>query len=296
MARTFRIADIGGTKIVTGEVTGTQVTNLRRALSLPSTAQGAVEFILAGVTSEIAAVGACCAGVISQDDVVEISPNYHALDGFHLGSALAGDDRPARVINDMQAATLGIIALRPDCSYFVNVNWGTGLAAWTAKDGEILCSSEAGHMHYSYLEDAPICGCGRRGHFESVLRAGFIRSKILEIADLRQRNFDNEEAIWGYMYEIIAEDSTFKHPFIDMLAYPMAAFLANLVTLLRPETIFMRGTFGLKTFPRIESRVRELMRDRLIVPDWAQVPILPTPDPRNDALIGVAHYLESVLA
>ncbi len=292
MARTFRIADIGGTKIVTGEVTGTQVANIRRTVSLPKTAQGAVEFILAGVTPEVAAIGVACAGVIINDDLVKVSPNYHALDGFHLGGALVGDNRPARVINDMKAATLGLITLRPECGYFINVNWGTGLAAWIAKNGEILCPSEAGHMHYSYLPDAPPCGCGRRGHFESVLRAGYIREKIREIAELRKREITDEEAIWTYMYEILAEDSAFKVTFTNLMAYPMAAFLSSLVTLLLPETIFMRGTFGLKTFPLIENRVRELMRDQLIVPDWAEVPIEPTPDPQNDALIGVASYLE----
>lgn len=296
MARTFLIADIGGTKIVTGEVTGTQVTNIRRTLNLPSTANGVVEFIMAGLNENVTAVGVACAGVIVDDDLVKVSPNYHALDGFRLGESLTVNGWQGRVLNDMKAATLGLITLSPDCRYFVNVNWGTGLAAWIAKDGAILCpSSEAGHMHYSYLEDAPICGCGRRGHFESVLRAAYIRSQILEIAQLRQRQFTDEEAIWAYMREILAEDSAFKTTFIEMLAHPMAAFLANLVTLLLPETIFMRGTFGLKTFPAIETRVRQLMRDRLIVPDWAEVPIKPTPDPQNDALIGVAAYLETNL-
>lgn len=295
MARTYLIADIGGTKIVTGEVTGTQVTNIRRTTSLPKTAQGAVEFILAGVTPEIAAVGVACAGVIVDDDLVKISPNYHALDGYHLGEGLTTNGRRGRVINDMKAATLGLITLRPDCRYLVNVNWGTGLAAWIAKNGEILCPSEAGHMHYSYQEDAPFCGCGRRGHFESVLSAAYIRGKLLEIAELQSRRFADEEAIWAFMREIMSGYSRFRWTLIDLMAYPMAAFLANLVTLLLPETIFMRGTFGLKTFPVIEARVRELMGRRLIVPAWADVAIEPTPDPQTDALVGVASYLEANL-
>ncbi len=296
MARTFRIADIGGTKITTGDVSGTSVRNLRRTSSLPTTAHYAIGFITADLGPEIAAIGVACAGVIRGDDEVVVSPNYHALDGVKLGTALADSiRRPARVINDMHAATLGVIALRPDLSYFTLVNWGTGLAAWTAKNGQILCQSEAGHMLYDIADNAPWCGCGRRGHFESYLGAAYIRGRILEIAELQNKKLTDEEDIWSFMRKVLNHDSPFRATLIGVLTRPMAAFLANLVTMLRPDAIVMRGTFGLKTFPVIEERVRQLMRKHLIIPAWAEIQIQPTPDPQNDALIGVASFLETQL-
>lgn len=304
MERTFRVADIGGTKITVADVTKLAVIK-EMTRPKPEDAMGVVRLITADLPENCSGIGSACAGVIINDDQIEISPNYQVLNGFRLGHYLSKEAKiPAYILNDMHAAVLGVMALRPEDKDFVLVNWGTGLNAWFVKNGQIVSQAEAGHMVIMNSMDAPYCTCGRtrhfpRGHAEAYLNGPFVERLIRESAGaVGDPVPDNKTAFKWLDERFDAEEAWANELCIYKLGDPLAAFLVNLVTLIRPKKIYWRGTFAFETLPRIEDYVRSQMQSFLIEPIWATREVLPfemTPAKKQDALIGAASFVEAKL-
>jgi predicted NBD/HSP70 family sugar kinase len=303
LERTFRVADIGGSKITVADVTNLKVVK-EMTYGKPEEAMGVVDLISRDFPPICSGVGVACAGVIVNDDKVEVSPNYQALNGFRLGHHLREHTKfPAFVLNDMHAAVLGVRSLRPDDKDFILINLGTGLNAWFVKNGEIVSQAESGHMVIMNTLDAPICTCGRlrhypRGHAEAYLNGSHLNSEIRQALKRETgKTFPENENVFKLLDKCFDNGETWAESFYyEEIVNPLAAFLVNLVTLLRPKRIFWRGTLAFEALPRIEDYIRMRMQSFLIEPIWAKREILPfemTPARKQDALIGAASYVES---
>ncbi len=304
MERTLRVADIGGTKITVADVVGLKVMK-EATFPKPEDVLGIVNLITKDLPFNCSGIGCACAGVIINEDQIEVSPNYQVLNGFRLGHHLSKKaSMSAHVLNDMHAAVLGVMAMKPEDKDFILVNWGTGLNAWAVKDGRIVSHPEAGHMVIMNDIKAPACTCGRfrhypRGHAEAYLNGPFVEQLIRESAGAVGEPVPDGKTAFKWLDERFDEGSAWANDLcIYQLGDPLAAFLVNLVTLIRPKKIYWRGTFAFETLPRIEDYVRSQMQAFLIEPIWATREVLSfemTPARKQDALIGVASYVESEL-
>lgn len=127
-------------------------------------------------------VGVATPGVVTRAGVVQEAPNL----GWH-GVDLAADLRallglPVHVLNDANAAALGVHSFDgADGSGTLVVTIGGGVGAGLLLDGRLIVGerSAAGEIgHVTVEEGGEPCSCGRRGCLETVLAAPRLRDRL----------------------------------------------------------------------------------------------------------------------
>src|SRR6266581_5918835 len=156
--------------------------------------RGLVEKGAAG--EKIEAVGIGVPG-ISQNGVVEESPNLQQVKGFALQAALSASLKgkaagvPVCVFNDADAMAAGIAAKQGKLYQLTRV-WtlgnGIGFGRYPASEGVW----EGGHSVVTLDPRETFCGCGGKGHLEGILGRRSMRMRFLDLEP--EEVFENARA------------------------------------------------------------------------------------------------------
>lgn len=277
--------DIGGTSIRRGVPSHEGVTDTARQ-PVQQNVGDVIAFIREGVKPGIQWVGVACAGLVENGVMIK-SPNLPWLDGMSEVELSEACGVPVYLFNDMRCAVEGIIAMYPHWNDYGILNWGSGLAFWVVRDSKIQNHAEAGHVMLTLDREAPVCGCGQRGHAEAYLGAAPLEAKIREAA--RDVGIDLGENLWQTIEDSYRAGHLWaKQVYNNDYVRPLAAFLASMLAVHHPlRMLIRRGTFATKRFPIIEEEVRLAMRSMVMWPGWENLPIHPSPS-EYDALLGAA--------
>ena len=181
-------------------------------------------------------------------------PNFPGWDGLPLARNLeallrdAGLPVPVALENDANAYALGegLAGAARGCSDYVVLTLGTGVGGGVVVGGRLVTGSHgmAGELgHLVTGGDLP-CGCGGRGHLETLAGADGIEARARALGlpeDVR--------TLWGRREERAV--AACLEPFLDALARGVA----SLVHLLAPEVVVLGG--GIARGEGLVSLLRE---------------------------------------
>ena len=183
--------DIGGTKIAAALITGRTVCN-RRQIATPRA--GGPDDILAAMVDmasdwngEFEAVGAAVTGVIRSGEWHPINRTMLSIPpGFPLVERLeAAFGRPARAVNDAQAAAWAEYDVRSDGKSLLFVTISTGIGGGLVEHGKLVEGSNGlagsvGHIVVKAIDGSP-CGCGAIGCIETEASGMALRDRAEEV-------------------------------------------------------------------------------------------------------------------
>lgn len=259
------------------------------------------------------------AGVIEDHGLIKNSPNAHFLDDVDLKEKTEGYLKKAElesfVFNDMETAVTGMATLLGKPPYFMGITWSTGIGLRIWSDGKILSVAEGGHMILDPSPFAPLCGCGKRGHGEAIIGGASIERRVVAEANalglpeelnitfgkaegqIRASRFLDE----AYLGQYSSEAKIWAGDFYGRVVRGMGIFLVNIQSLLNLPLIVWKGTVAREVLwgrLGLESEVREVMREYLIDPTWAdegKLRLVETPGPGNrDAFIGAVEAFKAI--
>jgi len=187
---------------------------------------------------------------------------------------------PVSFANDARAAAYGELWLGSGRGYqsLILLTLGTGIGCGiivcnTILDGAHSHGGEFGHSIIDYHENARVCGCKKRGHFEAYASATAVTSRTQEALDagrpssLAARLASGEELSPKIVAEeAAAGDALSWEIILDTAAY-LGVGIVNLMHTIDPEVILLGGamTFGGNQSPvgrRFLARVQEEVRRR----------------------------------
>ncbi|MDT2660107.1 ROK family protein [Enterococcus hulanensis] len=262
MTQTVLAVDLGGTKILIGEVT--PAGEILTSEKYPSTVvdqRSATEKIKAAIKNylqqhsiqgDLIGIGMCVVGRVDTDrgQWMEIHPGLS--DPIFLADEITQTFQlPCWITNDVSGAALAesILGIGQETGNFVYINIGTGIAARVVADHQLIKggnfnAGEVGHMVVDMRSD-DLCTCGRKGcvelfasglgmHNQTVKFAPDYPNTMLTIEEGKRVTF--QELIGAY-----EANDPLARKVVDQALQAVAALTMNLIRVSDPEAIIFGG-------------------------------------------------------
>lgn len=262
MTQTALAVDLGGTKILVGEVT--PAGEILTSEKYPSTVvdqRSATEKIKLAIKNylqqhiiqgDLVGIGICVVGRVNTDQGqwLEIHPGL-SKPIFLADEIAQAFQLPCWITNDVSSAALAesILGIGQETSNFVYINIGTGIAARVVADNQLIKggnfnAGEVGHMVVDMNSDDQ-CTCGRNGcvelfasglgmHNQALKFAPNYPQTILTIKEDRRVTF--QELITAY-----EANDPLARKVVDQALRAVAALTMNLVRVSDPEAVVFGG-------------------------------------------------------
>jgi glucokinase len=285
--------DFGGTAIKAGFVQGGRIL---RAAEEPTPQTGRADDVLDAIARAVkaldpapASVGVAIPGEVDSDGRCWGLPNVAGFKGVNLGVGLS--ERlgcPVAVENDATTAALGEYLCGHGTRFpsFLMVTLGTGVGGGLVLGGQLYpgangFAGEIGHINVDRTENAPQCGCGKRGCLETytgtaALKRMFVTfggrevSEIKEIADAARRG------------NVAALDT------FSAMGEWLGRGLAMIQNTLDLNALIFTGGIA-RSFDLIEPSVRAALREGCAAEPLAEVPLVVSELGAHAGVIGAAH-------
>jgi glucokinase len=262
----FGVVDVGGTKIVAGIATETEILGTEKIATEVMGGADAVTARIAGAIRSVqsrlglldrplAAVGVSVPGPLDTAlGIVSFTPNLHWVDypvADRLSAAL--DGVPVCIDDDANCAGQGEAAFGAGIGYEhqVYLTISTGIGGAVIVDGRIDrgfrdAAGEVGHM--TILPGGPDCLCGNSGCLEAIASGTAIarRARQLLIQDqdatlARLAGGDPDRVTAPMVFEAAAAGDVLCQTVLDDVANYLGIALANIVMVLNPQAIILGG-------------------------------------------------------
>jgi glucokinase len=228
-----------------------------------------------------------CAGLISPNGVIHLSPHLPWMNGFALGDAVrAAAAVPAIVDNDANAAAWGerCIGAGRNADELVMVTLGTGIGGGIVMGGHLLVGThgfagEVGHMVVD--RHGPVHVTGMRGPWElygsgtglgklmrDAAHRGQLAAAVAAAGSIDELRGEHLEAL------LVAHDAE-ALAVLDHFGADVALGIANVVTILDPEIVVIGGgvvELGAPLFAAIDRHLDEVLFARRDRPSLRVVP------------------------
>lgn len=140
-----------------------------------------------GAPHPVVGLGVATPGVVDRSGVVLQAPNLGWTDVALAADLRAALDTPVHVLNDANAAALGVHSFGgADGSGSLVLTIGGGVGAGLLLDGRLLVGerSAAGELgHVTVTDDGELCSCGRTGCLETVLAVPRLRRRLADAGE-----------------------------------------------------------------------------------------------------------------
>lgn len=245
---------------------------------------------------EVSMAGIGCAGLVSKaGGILHSSPNLPGWDDIPLAGIFSNKlSMPVVVDNDANVAAYGefIRGAGMGCDHFICLTMGTGFGGGIIIEGKLLRGSSgfAGEIGHTTVQvDGPLCGCGKRGCLEALVRASSIVDRARSMLD------SGHESLLSGLRSFTVKDIDIAASKKDEVSIRVFAEtgrflgigLANLVHLFNPEVIAIGGGVA-AAGDFILNPAREALRSHLMDDILAEVRIVPATLGNTAAFIGAA--------
>ena len=283
--------DLGGTKIQTVLLRGTEVVGTERVATPRSGPDEVVRAIgssvraaMNGADDQIRALGIGSPGRIDRETgTVSLAKNVPGFaDPVHLGPLLSEDlglGVPVIVDNDVRAATLGELALGAGRPFedLLCVFVGTGVGGGLVLGGDLREGrGAAGEIGHAVVKPGGRrCSCGRKGCLEAYAGRGCMETRarrlakrgrktaLFEIMEERQR----DRLTSGVIAAALEKSDRLAEELIDEAVWALGLALASAQNVLDLEAIILGGGLGDRLGSPFVERVRHAIEPHLFVPD-----------------------------
>ncbi|HWC70099.1 MAG TPA: ROK family protein [Actinomycetota bacterium] len=297
--RLFAGVDLGGTKIQTVVVRGTDVVGSDR-VPTPASGADAVIAAIAGTvrtaldgedSADLRGIGIGSPGAIdAARGVVKRSPNVRGFRhevplGPKVSEAFGGV--PVTLENDVRVAMLGEHrrgAGRPFRDV-LGVFVGTGVGGGLVLEGKLRdgrgAAGEIGHT--SVTPNGRRCSCGRRGHLEAYAGRGCMEARARKLVHEGRKTdlFDimrekgKPRLSSGVIAKALRSHDHVAESLIDDAVWALGIALSSAQNLLDLEAIIVGGGLGDRLGRPFVDRIADAMAPRLFVPERPPA-VLPT--------------------
>lgn len=143
--------------------------------------------LCAGAAHPVVGLGVATPGIVDRSGVVLQAPNLGWTDVALAADLRAALDTPVHVLNDANAAALGVHSFGgADGAGSLVLTIGGGVGAGLLLDGRLLVGerSAAGELgHVTVTDDGERCSCGRTGCLETVLAVPRLRRRLADAGE-----------------------------------------------------------------------------------------------------------------
>lgn len=294
MRRIIRVIDGGGNGFRRADVEGYSVENLTFSGPLGSVGE-LLDFACASLTDRIFGLAYAMAGEIKNCNKIVKSPNIHLLDGVALGDLTKQKSgKPVSVFHDVASAAIGVSRLYPRLKSFIMLNLGSGIGLRVLHNGVLSAEGEGGHIPLM-RSSSFVCGCGLSGCAESICGGESTKRRVIFETQKLKIRIPNGMHPCAFLDREFDNGQEWAKNIYDLVAVGMGNYLAVLQAIFHLPVIAWKGTFARQALPRIEKRVREVMRLGLSNPDWEkETEFMISPEPEKDSLIGAAALFEKM--
>jgi len=271
--------DLGGTKILVGEVTPTgEVLQTKSYPSDTTSQQTALQGIIHAINDfqagntliarEQIAIGVGVVGRVDTHNGIwhQIQPDKTEL--INVNEQLeAIFQLPCGVDNDVACATRAeqTFGWGQQSKNFIYFNIGTGIAAGTVVDGHYVegnqfNAGEVGHMVVAMDSDVQ-CGCGRYGCVERIASGLGMHERVVallpEYPASSLKLVEGQRIAVQSILEAAEQADPLASRIIDDAAHAAAAAIMNLVRVTDPDTIVLGG--GVARNPFFFGRIKQAL-------------------------------------
>lgn len=260
------------------------------------------------VASEAEGIALALPGPIVDGEYTR-APNLVDFQDVPIASVLAeATGLPVCLYNDMSAAAAGMSFLLPDENAFLALTLSTGVGARVVRAGSVVDHDvELGHMKLDYGPGAPPCGCGGLGCVEAYLggAAGRVRihlavEKLANAGKLAstdnwawQTLNDHGSNPWACLDQGYAQAEPWAVEFYTDYARYLGRAISDWAHCHRFNLVVYKGSLALKMpFDVWKVALIEAAQWLTINPSWADIRVLPSPDPELDAVLGAVRLFE----
>lgn len=298
----IRVIECGGSGFRSADVCDGKIhlANTAEILWISST-ESLMKFAYERLPAETKAIIFATAGLVEGHKIIRTSPNISILKEVNVDDYRPNPNIPCFVANDMATSITGMALMNPQFPYFMGITWSSGVGARIWKNNEILSDSEVGHMVYDTSSLAPLCGCGKRGCFESYLGGKSITRRIAVECQTRGIEIPKNMHPCKFLDVEFRSGKAWATELYDAILSIMAIFLSNIQLMSRLPAIIWKGTFALSALTELGlvKNLKEKMLRHVIDPQWVDDLEFVTPDPRAlsnlDSFLGAAKIAEDLL-
>lgn len=259
---TFLGIDLGGTKLLLGEIDDTgRLLQSRRYKTGFTEQQQAVDILMEALDDYAAnvgfkgtpvAVGAGIVGVIDHTNGIWLAMDHLRSTPVPLAQMLSARlGIPAAIDNDVRCATTAelILGYGRETKNFIYMNVGTGIAAGFVSEGRIIRgqnnnSGEIGHMVVDYDSTVP-CICGRNGCIEAIASGSGFTGRVKTLAPQYATKLaipENGEGVdAAEIFRLADEGDELCLRLAREAADALACGIMNLVRTSDPEAVILGG-------------------------------------------------------
>ncbi|MBR4440663.1 MAG: ROK family protein [Bacteroidales bacterium] len=205
---------------------------------------------------------------------------------------------PIVITNDAKAATIGemVYGGAKGMKHFVMITLGTGLGSGIVANGQLIYGEDgfAGEYGHSIaVDNGRECGCGRKGCLETYCSATGIRRTVSELLctyrwPSQMRNIPYEQLSSKDIYDFAKKGDKIALKAFDFTSEILGRKLADLVTILSPEAIFIFGGLA-KAQDLIIEPTKKYMEQNLLPIYRNKIKVLPSAlIDSNIAVLGAA--------
>ena len=199
---------------------------------------------------------------------------------------------PVVLTNDAKAAAIGemLFGGAKNMKHFIFITLGTGLGSGIVSDGALVYGHDgfAGEMGHTIIKEDSnrLCGCGRYGCLETYASATGIRKSYMKFLAEKDKRapIEPEKINAAYIYQLAKEGEEHALNAFNYTGHILGIALANAVTYLSPEAIFLFGGLA-QSGELIFKPTRESFEKNLLEIYHNKVKILPSLLNDGDAAI-----------
>lgn len=262
MEETVLAVDLGGTKILVGELTKAgEIIASKKYPSDVSSQRAATEKIKIAIADYlqeygsnrlITGIGICVVGRVDTDlgEWIEIHP------GLSESISLADEIKerfklPCKITNDVSSAAIAEnqLGMGTETDNFVYINIGTGIAARTITDGSIISgghfnAGEVGHMVVDITSEDQ-CSCGRFGCVELFASGLGMHRQAMKLKNLYPKTTlaikEDQRISFEELRRAYEQEDALARHVVDRALKAAAALTMNMVRVSDPEAVIFGG-------------------------------------------------------
>jgi glucokinase len=289
----FGLVDISGNIVADGSLVTTSYPKINDFVAALS--EGINKLLKTKPDLKLIAVGIGAPNANYHKGTIELAPNLAWKGIVPLADLMHSKvNVPVKITNDANAAALGemIFGGAKGMKDFIILTLGTGTGSGIVINGQVVYGHTgfAGELgHVTVVPGGRVCGCGKKGCYETYASAtGIVKTALELMADTRDESPLRDVAPSQLTSKMIAQAAAKKDPIavkaMEFTAEKLAFGIMNMITFSSPQAIFLFGGLA-KAGEMLFAPVRKYVDENVMPIFRGTYQILPSGIPENNAAV-----------
>jgi len=289
----FGLVDISGNIVAEGSLVTTNYPKINDFVGALS--DGINRLLKEKTDLKLIAIGIGAPNANYHKGTIELAPNLAWKGIVPLADLMHSKiNVPVKITNDANAAALGemIFGGAKGMKDFIILTLGTGTGSGIVINGQVVYGHTgfAGELgHVTVVPGGRVCGCGKKGCYETYASAtGIVKTTLELMADTRDESPLRDVPPSQLTSKMIAQAAAKKDPVavkaMEYTAEKLAFGIMNMITFSSPQAIFLFGGLA-QAGEMLFAPVRKYVDENVMPIFRGTYQILPSGIPENNAAV-----------